>query len=147
MISRTIAAIAYLLPVLCHAAVMLSVDVNDAVDNPADTAPGFAGYLLSGNTLALGGYTVDINPANGAALDDVHRATPATAGSLTLGALYRDCVFAAGDNTANYYRVGLDTVIGGLTAGKQYTLTMWSYDSGSTCARMSDWSVVGMGGE
>ena len=143
---RLLVSANFLLPLLCRAAVVLSVDVNDAIDNPTDTAPGFADYELSDNTLFVGSYSIDINPANGAALDDVHRTTPATAGALTLGALYRDCVFAAGDNTANYYRVGLDTVIGGLTAGKLYTLTIWSYDSGSTGVRTSDWSVVGMGG-
>ena len=136
----------FLLSAIARAAVVISVDVNDALDTPTDTAPGFSVYVLSDNTLNVGGFSVDINPASGAALDDVHRATPLTAGGLTLGALYRDSVFAAGDNTANFYRVGMDTVIGGLTAGKKYTLTVWSYDSGSTGARVSDWSVLGLGG-
>ncbi len=135
-----------LLTLTAHAVPVLSVDVNDAIDTPTDSAPGFSPYVLSDNTLYVGGYTVDINPASGAALDDVHRATPATGGGLTLGALYRDSVFAAGDNTVNFYRVGMDTVIGGLTAGKKYTLTVWGYDSGSTGARVSDWSVLGLGG-
>jgi Chitobiase/beta-hexosaminidase C-terminal domain/Lamin Tail Domain len=136
----------FLLPALAHSAVVISVDVNDALDTPTDAAPGFATYVLSDNTLAIGVYTVDINPAAGALLDDVHRTTPATGGALTLGALYRDCVFAAGDNTTNFYRVGMDAVIGGLTPGKKYTLTAWSFDSGSTGARTSDWSVLGLGG-
>src|SRR5678815_2127080 len=127
-------------------AVVLSVDINDALDNPADTAPAFLDYVLADNTLTVGTYTVDINPASGAALADVHRLTPATGGALTLGALYRDCVFAAGDNTANFYRVGIDGVLTGLTPCKRYTLTVWSYDSGSTGARTSDWSVIGLGG-
>ena len=135
-----------LLSGIAHAAVVLSVDVNDAIDTSSDTAPGFSTYLLSDNTLSVGGFSVDVNPSSGAALDDVHRTTPATGGALTLGALYRDSVFAAGDNTANFYRVGMDTVIGGLTAGKKYTLTVWGYDSGSTGARVSDWSVLGLGG-
>ncbi len=135
-----------LLSAITHAAVVISVDVNDAIDTPTDTAPGFSTYVLSDNTLTIGGYTVDINPSSGAALDDVHRMTPVNAGALTLGALYRDSVFAAGDNTTNFYRVGMDTVIGGLTAGKKYTLTVWGYDSGSTGARVSDWSVLGLGG-
>ncbi len=134
------------LSAIAHAAVVISVDVNDAIDTSEDTAPGFSTYVLSDNTLTIGGYAVDINPSNGAALDDVHRTTPVNAGALTLGALYRDSVFAAGDNTANFYRVGLDTVIGGLTAGKKYTLTVWGYDSGSAGARVSDWSVLGLGG-
>ena len=135
-----------LLSGIAHAAVVLSVDVNDAIDTSSDTAPGFSTYLLSDNTLSVSGFSVDLNPSSGAALDDLHRTTPATGGALTLGALYRDSVFAAGDNTANFYRVGLDTVIGGLTAGKKYTLTVWGYDSGSTGARVSDWSVLGLGG-
>ena len=131
---------------IAHAAVVISVDVNDAIDTPSDTVSGFSTYVLSDNTLNVGGFSVDINPSFGAALDDVHRSTPATGGALTLGALYRDSVFAAGENTSNFYRVGLDTVIGGLTAGKKYTLTVWGYDSGSTGARTSDWSVLGLGG-
>lgn len=136
----------FFLSALAHAAVVLSVDVNDAIDMSTDTAPGYSTYLLSDNTLTVGGYSVDINPSSGAALDDWHRATPATGGALTLGAIYRDSIFAAGDNTANYYRVGLDTVIGGLTPGKKYTITAWGFDSGSTGARVSDWSVLGLGG-
>jgi hypothetical protein len=123
--------------------VVLSVDVN-ATGNP-DTAAGFAAYVLSDNTLTVGPYTVDINPASGASLTEVHNAAPVNGGALTLGALYRDCV-STGDNTTNFYRVGLDAVIGGLTAGKQYTLTVWSYDNASTGARTSDWSIVGLGG-
>ena len=129
-----------------RAAIVASVDVNDALDTPTDTASGFASYVLSDNTLTIGGYTVDINPASGAALDDVRRTTPVNGGSLTLGAIYRDSIFALGDNTANFYRVGLDAVIGGLTPGKKYTITAWSFDSGSTGARTSDWHILGLGG-
>lgn len=128
------------------AGVVLSVDVNDATDTPTDTAPGFSDYELSENTLSVPPFSVDINPATGAALDDVHRLTPATTAGLTLGALYRDCVFAAGDNTANYYRVGLDVPISGLTPGKKYTVNLWSFDSGSTGTRTSDWSILGLNG-
>lgn len=129
-----------------RAAIVVSVDVNDALDTPTDTASGFATYVLSDNSLTIGGYTVDINPASGAALDDVRRATPVNGGSLTLGAIYRDSIFAAGDNTTNFYRSGLDAVIAGLTPGKRYTITAWSFDSGSTGARTSDWHVLGLGG-
>ncbi len=129
-----------------HSAIVVSVDVNDALDNPTDTAPGFTPYTLSDDTLNLGGYSVDINPASGAAFDDVHRTTPVNAGALTLGALYRDSIFAAPNNTTNFYRVGMDTVVGGLVVGKKYTLTVWSYDSGSTGARVSDWHALGLGG-
>ena len=136
----------FCVPLVAAGAVVLSVDVNDALDNPTDTPAGFVDYILSDNTLSVGPYTVDLNPASGAALDDFHRLAPATTGALTLGALYRDGIFAAGDNTANFYRVGLDAVIAGLTPGKRYTLTVWSYDSGSTGTRTSDWSVIGLGG-
>lgn len=127
-------------------AVVLSVDLNDALDTPDDTAPGFTGYVLPAETLTVPPFTIDVNPAGGAVLDDVHRTTPLTTGALTLGAVYRDGVFASADNTANYYRVGIDTLITGLIPGKKYTLTAWSFDSGSTGARTSDWSVIGLGG-
>ncbi len=131
---------------MAHAAVVLRVDVNDAVDFPDDTAAGQSRYLLTDDTLAVPPFTVDVNPASGAALDDVRRATPADGGALTLAPLFRDCIFAAGDSTTNFYRVGLDAVIAGLTPGRQYALTVWSFDSGSTGARTSDWSVLGLGG-
>jgi hypothetical protein len=127
-------------------AAVLSIDVNDATDSPTDTAPGFSDYELLDDTLNLPPFSIDINPSSGAALDDVHRATPADVGGLTLAPLFRDCIFAAGDNTANFYRVGLDATIGGLTPGKRYTITAWSFDSGSVGTRTSDWSVVGLGG-
>ncbi len=131
-------------------AVVLSVDLNDALDNPGDTPSGFVGYVLPAETLTISPFTVDVNPSGGTVLDDVHRTTPLTGGALTLGAVYRDCVFAAPDNTtgmtADYYRVGLDVLVSGLTPGKKYTLTAWSYDSGSTGTRTSDWSVLGLGG-
>ena len=129
-----------------RADVVLSIDLNDALDNSNDTAPGFIDYALSDDTLNIGLFSVDVNPAGGAALDDVHRATPANSGTLTLAPLYRDSVFVNPDASANFYRVGLDARIAGLTAGKLYTVTAWSYDSGSTGARVSDWSVLGMGG-
>lgn len=74
------AIFAFNLEFAASAAVVLRVDVNDAVDNPADTAPAFSDYALSDNTFSLPPFTVDINPASGAALDDVHRATPLTHG-------------------------------------------------------------------
>ncbi len=127
-------------------AVVLSVDINDATDTPSDTAPGFVAYTLANDTLAVPPFGIDVNPAGGAVLDDVHRLTPADGGALTLAALYRDSIFAAGDNTANYYRVGLDTLITGLIPGQRYTLTAWSFDSGVVGTRTSDWSILGLGG-
>jgi hypothetical protein len=126
--------------------VILRVDVNDGMDSPEDTAPGFTAYTLADSTLVVGAYSVDVNPAAGADLDDVHRTAPGTTGVLTLGALYRDNVFITGDSTANFYRVGIDTVIRGLTPGKRYALSVWSYDSGASGARTSDWSILGLGG-
>lgn len=129
-----------------HAAVVLSVDLNDATDTSADTAPGFTRYVLSDETLTVLPMTVTVTSAGGALLDDAHRVTPATGGGLTLGAIFRDTVFAAGDNSANFARVGLDTVITGLSPGKKYTITAWSFDSGAAGSRTSDWSVLGLGG-
>jgi hypothetical protein len=133
------------LAVSSHASV-LSIDINDATDSPADTAAGFSPYKLSDDTLSLPPFSIDVNPAGGALIDDVHRATPADGGALSLAGVFRDCIFAAGDSTANFYRVGLDTTITGLTPGKRYTVTAWSFDSGSTGTRTSDWSIVGLGG-
>src|SRR5438128_1403171 len=104
--------------ITARGAVVLSVDLNDAIDTPGDTASGFTGYTLPMETLTVSPFTIDVNPAGGSVLDDVHRTTPLNGGALTLAAVYRDCIFASPDNTTNYYRVGLDTLITGLTPGK-----------------------------
>lgn len=124
---------------------VLRVDIDDA-ETPGDTAPEHNSYLLSDETLSVPPFTIDVNPAGGALLDDVHHATPADNPALPLAALYRDAVFAAGSATVNFYRTGLDAQIGGLVPGKRYTVSAWSFDSAATGARTSDWSAVGLGG-
>ena len=41
-------------PFVATGAVILSVDVNDASDDPNDPAPGFVDYILADNTLSVG---------------------------------------------------------------------------------------------
>ncbi|RYD72156.1 MAG: hypothetical protein EOP84_23660, partial [Verrucomicrobiaceae bacterium] len=144
--SILLSALAFAVSARALAAVVLQVDINAASAPVADTAPGFSVYTLTDETLNVGSYSVDISPASGADLGEIHRTTPATTDSLTLGGVYRDGVLASDNNTANFYRVGIDTVIRGLTPEARYTLTAWSYDSGSAGVRMSDWSILGLGG-
>src|SRR5688572_13553013 len=124
---------------------VLRIDLDDA-DTPADTAADHQRYVLSDDTLSIPPFTLDVNPAAGALLEDFHRNTPANSPELSLAALYRDAVFAVGSATPNYYRTGLDAQIGGLRPGKRYTISAWSFDSSSTGARASDWSAIGLGG-
>ncbi|MEO8354229.1 MAG: hypothetical protein ABI680_21070, partial [Chthoniobacteraceae bacterium] len=125
---------------------ILKIDVDDGGAAAPDTAATYSRYVLGDDTLSLPPYSIDINPANGAALDDFARIAPADGGGLTLAPLFRDGVFVAGDNSSNFYRIGLDARIAGLTPGRRYQVTAWSFDSGSSGARVADWSLLGMGG-
>jgi hypothetical protein len=142
--SRFTQAFAFFLPACCHAAVIFSVDLESST--AGDPAAGFSPYVLSDNTLSVPPYSVDVNPSAGAALSEFHRTSPLTTPTLTLGAVYRDGISVAADNTASFYRVGIDTVISGLIPRKKYTVTAWSYDSTLTGTRTSDWSLLGLGG-
>jgi hypothetical protein len=127
---------------------VLSLDFNDRTTNLA--AAGFSSFVLdsvggagaiqsSAVTRVFGDLRVTLSPVGGIGLDDRVRATPADAGAFTDSALLRDFVFAidaAGNN-------GLDVEVAGLAAGRSYQVEIWSFDSGSSGGRVSDWSVNG----
>ena len=60
--------------------------------------------------------------------------------------MYRDAIFVEPDSGGAFYRIGVDAVITGLNPGKRYQATIWSFDSGRTGTRTSDWSALGLGG-
>ncbi len=127
---------------------VLSVDFNDR--DGGSTAAGFTGFVLDsvgGSTLpqsgavtrAIGPYGVTVRPVGGVAADDRNRTTPTDGGLFTESALLRDFIFAV-DTASNN---GLDVEVTGLTSGRYYQVEIWSFDSGSTGSRVSDWSVNG----
>ncbi len=128
------------------AGAVLSVDFNDR--STGVTAPGFSSFVLdsvgsatapqSGAvTRVFGGCSVTLAPVGGVALDDRLRATPTNTAVFTQSELLRDFVFAT-DSTGNN---GLDVEIAGLVPGRGYQVEIWSFDSGSAGARVSDWQV------
>ncbi len=131
---------------VASAAVVLRVDVESG----SDLQPGFEslspGDLIEptddGFSRALpGGMAIDVDGVGFSNLNVNHRlrTTPATTPALTQGAVYRDFLFAPGQSSSN----GLDTTITGLKPRQLYDVTLWSFDTGSTGDRVSDWSVVG----
>ncbi|MFW6161597.1 MAG: LamG domain-containing protein, partial [Planctomycetota bacterium] len=69
--------------------------------------------------------------------EDRHRGTPSD--SLSQAALLRDFFFGGRDDAPT---VGLDATVTGLTPNQPYNVSLWSYDTESKNARVSDWSVV-----
>jgi hypothetical protein len=131
---------------------LLKVDFNE---RPAIlTAPGFVSFVIDpadGNagsnipttrtfgdiTLTLSGINASGNPAN---LDDRIRATPGNSGDFTFGEIYRDFVFYSADRLENS---GLNLNVAGLTPNESYIFSIYSFDSGSTGTRVSDWFANG----
>jgi len=142
-------------------AVDLKLDINQrsAANNvPVNTEGGFIPWVITApatgvvqgtaaNTLTSNGITVSIAGTGTAnSYDDRKRATPVNntvePATFTQQALLQDFIFAtyvAGTNT----NAGLDIAISGLTPGKEYAVTLWSFDTSSAGTRVSDWSVNG----
>jgi hypothetical protein len=126
---------------------VLQVDFNDR-DSAGNTQPGFSSFVMGGTTnietapvtRSFGGINVTLSDASGLGYDDRRRTTPMNTGAFTDGLLLQDFVFSR----ANTGTGGLDVTIDGLVPGDTYTLTVWSYDSGSTGLRTSDWSANGV---
>ncbi|MEX2215468.1 MAG: hypothetical protein WD768_15145 [Phycisphaeraceae bacterium] len=119
---------------------VLRVDVND-ITGPANTQPGFDSITLNDGGVGVasktfaGGIAVNIDAVGFAFADhDRLRGTPVNGGALTEAAIYQDFIFAPTPN-------GLNATITGLKPNRVYSATVWSFDSGSGGARISDWSV------
>ena len=127
---------------------VLQVDFNDRA-NAGNTQSGFSSFVLTGSdgttqsttTRPFGSVSVTLTGAGGSVIDDRSRATPVNVGTtFTESLLLRDFVFA----TSTSGTTGLDVAISGLTPLAVYTLTAWSFDSGSTSLRTSDWTANGI---
>jgi hypothetical protein len=145
------------------AAPLLSVDLNDrqSTDNP-DTPPGYTPFLLTNTTTIsaavttassqiIGPYTVTVTPFDDnqdensvtagiqnavGAIDDRDRATPIASGTLTLSQIYDDFVFAG---TSTGPTGGMNLSIAGLSPNTSYSITLYSFDQGSTGLRTANW--------
>ena len=122
----------------------LSVDFNDddsGESGAANTETGFNTMTLSANPSTFNGITVQLSAFSGGVLDDRDRAVPTQTATLTLDQIYDDFIFVVGTTNGNGGRIQIT----GLTPNTNYQLTVWSYDNGSTGARVSDWVETASG--
>jgi hypothetical protein len=131
---------------------LLAFDVNErAVDAPSTTQAGFVSFVINSNvsstaiqtqatTRVFGAITVTVSNTAPLGYDDRLRSTPVNSGAFTDSLLLRDFIFSR-DDTGNG---GLDIAFSGLAANRSYHLTVWSFDSGSTGNRVSDWTANGV---
>ena len=129
----------------------MKIDVNRRADNtPDNTQAGFQPFTMGAasgaqSTATMRSYgstnvTVSSVPS-GINYDDRFRLTPANNGVLTTEDIYRDFIFSAYNAVLTN---GLDILIAGLSAGQGFQVTVWSFDSGSTGTRISDWYANGV---
>lgn len=97
----------FLAALLCASALpaapVLRVDLNDAENATTDTAASFTPYSFADETLVPPPFTITVNPAGGASLDDVHRATPVDSAALPAAAMLRDSIFVEPDGGGDFY--------------------------------------------
>jgi len=125
-------------------ALALDFDDDDSGETgAANTEPGFAQMTLGANPAVFGGVTATISALSGGVLDDRDRTTPAQTSTLTQDQLYDDFIFVNGQTNGNGMRIALT----GLRTNQDYQLTIWSFDSGSIGARVSDWVETSSGRE
>jgi hypothetical protein len=122
----------------------LSIDFNNiAQETPMDTQPGFSSFAIAefGTgpvTRSFGGTDVTL-AAIGTTMESRKRGTPVNGGDFTQERLLQDFVFtrdAASDQ-------GLDINVEFMKPNQPYTVTIWSFDSGSNGDRISDWFANG----
>jgi len=126
---------------------VLSVDFNantagsTDTNPPANTEVGFDTMALNSNPRTFNGITVQLSALSGGVLDSRDRTTPTQSGSLTLDQIYDDFIFVIGQTNGNGARIQIT----GLIPDQNYQLKMWSFDSMSLGARMSDWTETASG--
>jgi hypothetical protein len=130
----------------------LAIDFNDrSNDLPGNTHEDFDSFILSSvggstavqfntNSLLFGNVTVSISDLVGLGCDDRKRSAPANNGAFTEAQLLQDVVFALGPTITN----GLNIHIQGLASNQPCQVTIWSFDSGSSGPRVSDWYANGV---
>ncbi len=138
-------------------AVDIKLDLNDRDNNtPVNTEGGFTPFVITSNagtavvqgttanSITIGGQTVTIRGTGSAnSCDDRKRNVPVNDAVFNQQALLQDFIFATYVAATNP-NAGLDIEITGMTPGKEYSVTLWSYDNASAGTRVSDWSVNGV---
>ena len=129
----------------------LALDFNDrSNDLPGNTQENFDSFILGNigsstaiqtgtNTLAYGTVSVSISDLLGSGCDDRKRTTPVTNGTFTDAQLLQDVIFPTGTATN-----GLNIRVQGLASNQVCQVTVWSFDSSSPGARISDWYANGL---
>ncbi len=133
---------------------ILSVDINARTnDIAAATMPGFSSFTIgvvggavlkqtNASVRTYGPYTVTLtgNGPTDPGYVDRWRFTPTnTPPTFTTAQLLQDFVFSQNVGTD----AGLNVALDGLVPGRTYTITVWSYDTGSVRPRISDWFANG----
>jgi hypothetical protein len=122
---------------------ILSIDFNDRDnDLPDHTQPGFHSFIIDGpagiETFPVihffGDIKVTFSGSTFAGFDDRKRATPVNAGAFTEEKLLQDFIFSR-----EPLGEGFDILIEPLPPNQTFHVTIWSFDTGSTGNRVSDW--------
>ena len=126
--------------------IVLQIDFNDR-NNAGNTQAGFDPFTINGGGVqsnpvsrTFGAIDVTISDVGGDGYDDRVRGTPTNAGDFTDALLLQDFIFSRMQTAGG----GFDVLIEGLTPNATYTLTAWSFDTGSNGLRVSDWTANGI---
>jgi hypothetical protein len=123
----------------------LKIDFNNTgAETPADTETGFLSFALPAIgqgpfSRSFGGADVTVTGV-GAILESRKRTTPVNSGDFTEEKLLQDFIFSRDAATDQ----GMDIAVEFMKPNKRYTVTVWSFDTGSTGNnRISDWTANG----
>lgn len=134
--------------------VVLQIDFNDR-GAQTNTQSGFDAFIVNSGsenqtasvTRSFGDIDVTLFDATGGlGYEDRIRSTPLNVGEFSDALLLQDFILSKDASGAAGADSGLDVLIEGLEAGEIYTLTVWSFDTGSTTSvpRVSDWTANGI---
>jgi hypothetical protein len=157
-----LAAFAIALTDRANAALLVDINASSPTQNP----PAFTGlagstsppYVTSATNVGGSGYDVTIFAVGAPVGDGVYpldRGAIASSGGFTYGDLYRDMLFATG-NDGNHTRP-IQLSIANVIANAEYDVKLYSYDpaisqtvafnpTGSTSGTSAGYSYVGIGG-
>ena len=120
----------------------LRLDFNDGSSGETgadNTEEGFTPFTSSDSGSVIDGIKVTITPFGEARIDDRDRSDPVdNPPEFTYDQIYDDFIFA----NRTFGSPGMRIELEGLAANQTYNVKFRSYDSGSTGARISNWTEV-----
>ena len=130
--------------------VVLAVDFDERGTAPV-TQDGFVSFVINSNissttiqtnptTRIYGGLSLTFSNTHPLGYDDRLRTTPVNSGSFTTSALLRDHIMSRELTGTG----GLDLAFSGLLPSQPHAVTVWSYDTGSSGRRVSNWYANGV---